>query len=254
MDRIRKLQDLYDHKSKHSQYQPLPRCLREVLNINTGKVKYHYETERLDYVKNKINPGDRIVDIGGNSGFFTFELLDAGVEHVDYYEGDASLADFVKLASEILDLTDRITVHNEYYDFDNPTGLYDTILCFNVIHHLGTDFNTGLNINTAKTMMLRSINKLTSHASYLVFQMGFNWGGDITKNLFEHGTKREVVDYVTKGVRGFWSIHSIGIPVMQDDKIHYVDIGEDNLERIDEYGEFLNRPLFILKSEVYNNA
>ena len=44
-----------------------------------------------------------------------------------------------------------------------------------------------------------------------------------------------------------WEVKSIGVPVKIDNPIVYRELGEDNIERDNALGEFLNRPLFILQ-------
>lgn len=109
----------------------------------------------------------------------------------------------------------------------------------------------GYKIQEAKCEMISYLNHLASVTDYLVFQMGFNWGGDINRCLFEYGTKKEMEDFIQKGTENYWAIEKIGIPVQKNTDIVYEDVCPENNRRIDAMGEFLNRPLFIMKSGVY---
>ncbi len=99
-------------------------------------------------------------------------------------------------------------------------------------------------------LIIEYLNKLSNLSKYLIFQMGFNWGGNINKPLFKKGTKEEMIDFVKKGTKSYWQIFSIGVPNLINGKIKYLNIDQNNIARIDSLGEFLNRPLFFLKSRI----
>ena len=80
---------LYQETSKHSNYQILPKRLAEKKELQSLIVKSRNEKIRLDYFKSAIDfSSKRVLDIGGNSGYFSIELLDSGAEFVHYYEGN----------------------------------------------------------------------------------------------------------------------------------------------------------------------
>ena len=62
------------------------------------------------------------------------------------------------------------------------------------------------------------------------------------------GIKIELIDFVKKSTSGFLETINIGIPVQKDGVIYYKDLDEVNIARDDHLGEFLNRPLFVMKS------
>ena len=82
----------------------------------------------------------------------------------------------------------------------------------------------------------------------MVLQLGFNWKGKRDFGLFEKGTKREIINFVKKETSKNWNIIDIGIAEKKDNRIKYYDLNDINIERNDSIGEFLNRPIFILKS------
>jgi hypothetical protein len=101
----------------------------------------------------------------------------------------------------------------------------------------------------AKVKIIEQLNNISKSASTLVFQMGFNWHGNTKTCLFKDGTKREMIDYIAEGTKNNWEILSIGIPERLDNgQIVYREMNEINIPRADSLGEFLNRPLFIMKS------
>lgn len=210
--------------SKHSQYQELATGLRNVLDIKDSITIKRYEKERLNYTVQNLNPsGANVLDIGGNTGYFTFELLSRGAESVDYYEGNQNHANFVSLAANVLNYQNKVTVYDEYYLFlKNSEKVYDIVLLLNVLHHVGDDYgDKNLNITNAKKEIISNLNCMAERTTYLVFQLGFNWKGNRNLGLFEHGTKRELIDFILSGCNKYWEIINVGISVMIGSDIIY---------------------------------
>lgn len=248
---VEKLKELYQNTSKHSNYQILPNCLQPFIDTNDLVINSRFEAERLDFLKSKVNfSGKKVVDIGGNTGYFTFQFLEEGAKEVDYIEGNKEHSEFVKFAANDLNLP--INVHNTYLNFDEtsefPTDA-DIVLLFNVIHHLGDDFgDQSLSMEHAKIRMANSINYFHGKTETLILQMGFCWKGDRNLLLFENGTKQDMIDFVTNAIEGKWTIEAIGVAEMNNDKTVFNLLNEQNIKRNDAMGEFRNRPIFILKS------
>ena len=59
-----------------------------------------------------------------------------------------------------------------------------------------------------------------------------------------------MIDYIKDGTQGKWKIVNIGVAVAQEGHIVYMELDDENIIRNDSLGEFLNRPIFILESEV----
>jgi hypothetical protein len=248
-----KLIELYSATSKHSNYQIIPRKLREILNTNEINVTTRYEEERMKYILENVDVnGKALLDIGGNSGYFSFEMLDNGVKSVDYYEGNPNHAKFVKMAAEVVGLEKVIKVNDIYFSFESEQlkDRYDIVLLLNVLHHIGDDYgDKSISIEKAKRTILKQLNQMSSITKVIVFQLGFNWKGDRELGLFKHGTKLELIDFIKEGTHGNWNIKHIGIPIKNSlDKIEYQNLNKENIVRQDPLGEFLNRPLFIMES------
>lgn len=246
-----KLINLYHKTSKHSHYQILPPALKAFVPIEKEAISIsRFEKERMDYIRDKISFQNKtVLDIGGNTGYFSFEAIDAGADQVDYYEGDSNHADFVEIAANYTDK--KINVENSYFDATNYTELrkWDIILFLNVVHHLGDDFGKeNINLELAKTKMTHSIQSFYSICNHLVLQMGFCWKGDSNHLLFTHGTKKEMISFIEDSVKGYFEISHIGIADKINDHTQYQDLDNKNIQRKDNLGEFRNRPLFILKA------
>lgn len=245
------LKKLYSQRSKHSNYQILPKKLAEIIGDDV-KVKTRYETERLTYILENIDVENKsILDIGGNTGYFTFEMLENGARRVHYYEGNKAHAEFVRISAKCLSLEDRLDITNSYFSFTDvePRSKYDVILLLNVLHHIGDDYgDKKISIENAKKVIIQQLNSLADIGEVIVFQLGFNWKGDRELCLFENGTKEELINFIRNGVEKHWEIYKIGIAESQDNAIKYYDANIENMKRRDSLGEFLNRPLIIMRS------
>ena len=172
-------------------------------------------------------------------------------QFVDYFEGNRIHCDFVSAASKYIDVP--INVFCEYITVETSLkSKYDIMFFLNVLHHLGDDFGESkINIEDAKNEMKLIFQSLSVYTKILVFQLGYNWKGDILSPLFPKGEKSELINFVEKAIAGFFKIKFIGIAEESNEKICYKDLNESNINRNDKIGEFLNRPLFILESLKY---
>lgn len=255
MKSVNKLLELYHETSKHSNYQIVASMLEKYISNQNIDVISRYEKERLKYFVENIDIKDKkILDIGGNTGFFTFELLNHSASKVIYYEGNKVHAQFVKEASKILDLEDIVNVHDEYFLFDNTNkDSYDVIFLLNVLHHVGDDYGDDmLTKEKALKVITKSLQSLASKTKILVFQLGFNWKGNRNLPLFDDGTKKEMIDFIAEGIKHHFTIETIGIAENEEKKVVYNRLNESNIQRVDDLGEFLNRPIFIMKSKLFH--
>jgi SAM-dependent methyltransferase len=253
---IIKLKELYSLKSKHSNYQILSRKLSKLIQSNELSTNSRYEQERLQYISENIELKHKtVLDIGGNSGYFTFESVELGAEKVHYYEGNSAHAEFVRLAVQVLRLESKVDVSAQYFLFDDETNYRgDIAFLLNVLHHVGDDYgNNKLSIIEAKNSILNCLNSLSNSVNTLVFQLGFNWKGNRDAALFKNGTKKELIDFIKEGTSSYWDIVKIGIAESKtlNGDIIYSDLNENNMLRADHLGEFLNRPLFIMSSKKF---
>lgn len=245
------LLDLYQRTSKHSNYQVLAGALAPLLGSEAISVKSRHEHARLAYILSRVPvQGLHVADIGGNTGFFSFELLEQGARRVDYHEGNAAHHDFVQAAAQRLGLAGRLHTHLGYVSFE-PSALppVDCTLLLNVLHHFGDDFGDRLAAKeAAKQRMLACLSALARSSRTLVFQLGFNWKGDRHLPLFAGGSKAEMMAFIAQGTAADWDMAAIGMAERDGGQIVYRDLSDRNIARDDSLGEFLNRPIFIMRS------
>jgi 2-polyprenyl-3-methyl-5-hydroxy-6-metoxy-1,4-benzoquinol methylase len=246
--KLKQLIEQYSATSKHSNYQILAPQLETLIPQDDLETRSRHEKERFSAIRDSIDlDGKTVLDIGGNTGYFTFEALRSGAS-VTYFEGNQSHADFVATAGEILNVQHRLNVRDQYYLFDGTNqGNFDVVFLLNVLHHVGDDYgDTKISIEKARQSIIDSLLGMTGIAQTLVFQLGFNWKGDIGQPLFEGGTKREMIDFLQEQLSDAYSFDQILVADAIDGRIVYEDVNDDNVQRRDELGEFLNRPLMIL--------
>ena len=208
-----KLLSIYTNKIELQ--KQLYKILGEDLKVNS-----RFEKERLKYIADNLELKEKkILDIGGNTGFFTFEACNMGAKSVDYYEGNKNHACFVENAKKLLGVDDKIMVHPEYYLFEENEFKYDIVFCLNVVHHLGSDFGAGIRIEEAKKLMLKCINQLATVSKILVFQMGFNWCGNSETCLFKNGTKEEMENFIIGETNEYWDVLKIAVAEKKEEDI-----------------------------------
>lgn len=241
----------YHEAGKHANYQVLAPDVAALLEGRAIQVKTRWEKERMACISQTLPlAGKRILDIGGNTGFFSFEALRLGAKSVRYVEGTPAHARFVQLAAQALHCGKKLEIENTYYDFAaHSPQRFDIVFLLNVLHHVGDDYgDPNVSKEKAKQTMLTQLNAMATQASWMVFQLGFNWKGNRLLPLFREGTKSEQIAFIRQGVTGCWHVQSVFVPVKHDGKVVYEPLDDTNIQRDDSLGEFLNRPLFFLQS------
>lgn len=248
---INQIKELYLNNSKHSNYQVLPSRIARLMDIPDDKTISRYEKERMEYMKSKVDfRGKKILDIGGNTGYFSFESIDLGADTVTHVEGNKHHSEFVK---EMAVLTNsNIQTMNTYFDFKEvlKDSFFDIVFNLNVIHHLGDDFGDNkISKEKAKETMASTFQYFEGRCNTMIFQMGFCWKGDRKELLFQEGTKTEMIDFIKTALSDYWSITSIGIAEIENNLTVYKNLSPQNIERNDALGEFRNRPIFIIEKK-----
>lgn len=247
------LNQLLVKESKHYAYQMVHPSLQHIFGQELPAIRGRYESERFD-VMSKISQfsGARVLDIGANTGFFSFAALANGASEVISYEGNTDHAKFIKLAAGAIRLESRLLVRPVYYDFHHIlNSSFDIGFCLNVLHHLGDDFGDPcLSLYQARHSMIESINGLAHSVKMLWLQIGFNWKGKVELPMFINGTKSELIEFVRIGTAKYWTIEEI--LVFDPRRGIFNPLSLDNCGRYDELGEFLNRPLFLMSSRIFD--
>ena len=240
------LSTLLEARSKHSTYQEIHPDLMMLLDSNNSPLGKR-ETARWECMTKQFDwEALRVLDIGANTGYFSIAAIKADANIVVAIEGNQEHAKFIQLASELMSFQDRITVENRYFNFEERSDAFDVALCLNVLHHLGDDFGDPLlGIDEAKLKMKRNLQHLSQYARYCWFQLGFNWKGDRDLPLFGNGLKSELIDFVQEACGGYWKIKDVSI--YNPHTRSYEPRNESLMERYNDIGEFLNRPLFLLE-------
>ena len=248
---ISKIKELYFNTSKHSNYQILPQRISNIIEIPNDRIISRFEKERLDFISKKVDfTGKKVLDIGGNTGYFSFESLDLGADSVTHIEGNAEHSDFVKNMARLTD--SDIKTLNTYFDFNEilKDEYFDVVFNLNVIHHLGDDFGDNkISKEKALQTMSETFKYFEDRCGTMIFQMGFCWKGDRNELLFENGTKSEMIDFVKNSIGEKWKISTIGIAETTNNQTFYNELSSSNIERNDLLGEFRNRPIFIINKK-----
>jgi hypothetical protein len=247
-----KLDQLYAEQSKHAHYQQLAPSVASLLGKTYGTRNTRYEPERWDFIEKTIDiSGKRIADIGANTGYFSFRCMEAGASDVGVYEGNPAHCRFIEEAARALRLSHKMSVTHGHVDLSVPGTLPPCDVCFllNVLHHFGDDYGLPFaSADAAKSHIAASLRALSKSCRILIFQLGFNQMGDVSKPLFPGGTKREMIEFVSDQTRGSWDCLEVGVAERVDSAVHFGSLNNRNIERVDSLGEFLNRPLFVLRS------
>ncbi len=244
------LRALYDAQSKHSSYQLIHPTLLPLLGDTAGLPAGKLEEQRQRFFERAVPMADRtVLDIGANTGYFSFAALQSGARRVRAQEGNAAHARFIDAAARELGVSQRLQVVPAYFDFEPAADeRFDVALCLNVVHHLGDDFgDSALTIAQARDQMLMAINAMTAWTRTLVLQVGFNWKGDRHRPLFDGGEKASLIEFVRAGTASHWKIDQIVVADPRFDG-ELTPVDAVNLPRNDAIGEFANRPLFVMRA------
>ena len=184
------LRRLYSARSKHSAYQNIPDFVSEALGyseqIDEG---WRGDRPRLEWILDKRTPGngERWVDFGANTGFFTLSLARQypQAEFVAV-EANPDHAQFIARIADCFELQ-NVNVIDRAIGLDDLATLprCDLLLHLNVLHHAGHDFDQQKVRSTDQFpgYARRYLSALKGSADAIVFQIGSNWGGDKTLPL-----------------------------------------------------------------------
>lgn len=254
---------LYMHSGKHASYQPLPTFVVERLGVDVPvNPRWRADHGRLDYLKAHFDfSGQRLLDVGANTGLFTTTLAHAyPSSHCVAWELDESSANFIRALAAEFNLANVEVVQQalDYQVAQAMPGHFDTLLLFNVLHHAGVDFDAALvpDKHALQGYIQGFLKALRPSADCLLYQMGFNWGGDTAQPVAGRNVLTEKLAYVETALAGTgWQVEHIGLVL--DSETRQIELFDgagalaqadicDRLGREGGLSEFYLRPLFKL--------
>jgi hypothetical protein len=134
--------------SKLGNYSRLPKRLEEKYNLKTNSIKEdEFGAEPRIKLMQELFSGKKfnsLVDIGGNNGFFSLQLIDDSIasKSTIFDVNDSALSFGKKIASE-LNLTDKSEFIKKEINLSSINDLpnSDMVFCLNLIHHAGVLFD-----------------------------------------------------------------------------------------------------------------
>lgn len=272
---IEELQQLYFDGTKHSNYQNIPGFVQETLGYSVkldeqwrgDTARYTNLLQNVDFENLKI-----IGDIGANTGFFSLSIGERyPAIKVRAYEANSSHSAFIQSIVTQFNLQ-NVSVQHLSVDMQGigQLGKHDCILNYNVLHHAGVDYDKGMvDPETFQEYAVRYLGKLSEKSARMVFQMGYNWGGNKNKPLVELNDDAGKVHFMNKiFIKSGWKIGKVFtvqksgvfeymempaeiILAMNDNSRHYQNLLEMYFKQyqLDQFSEFYRRPIFYCSSD-----
>jgi len=276
---IQTLEKLYFDGTKHSIYQNIPSFVQQALGYSVqidekwrgDSARWKNLLQEIDFSQIKV-----VGDIGANTGFFALSLAHRFPRlRVYAYEANPNHHRFILAIKEQFRLK-NVQVKNSFIDLKGCTQIekHDYLLNFNVLHHAGVDFDKGLvtpqNFCDYAVGYLRC---LTQKTEKMVFQMGFNWGGNKQKPLVPLRDDPEKVLFMSRIFKqAGWRIEKI-FSVRFAGKLTYYELPAELTLRINAdpqacknqlqkyyqnypfstFSEFYRRPIFYCVSDTFRN-
>jgi SAM-dependent methyltransferase len=278
MDIIEELRALYADESKHSVYQNTPAFIREKLGYTeTIDENWRGDSARWDYLRENIDFSEKsVLDVGANTGFFALSIAHRNRNaDVTALEGNGNHSRYIETIAEYFEMPNVRVLHQYLAMEDLPTlGHYDTVLLFNVLHHAGADFDKD-NVRTEAELFsycVRYMKQLADKCTRVIFQMGYNWGGNKLRPVVELNDDVSKVIYTAKFmIEAGWEMERILLPRSCKGKPYPAELSElpqstndllnnkeyekasKTIERVVDpeirnFSEFYRRPLFICKT------
>ncbi|MGE5507511.1 MAG: DUF1698 domain-containing protein [Chitinophagales bacterium] len=260
-----KLSHFYDDGSKHSRYQNVPKFVEEELGYREtideswrgDSARYAFLTENMELPKNAS-----VADVGANTGFFTLSLAwDRTDCFFTAYEPNTAHCQFMKTILEHFAIP-NVRVLDEAVGLEQLRVLpgFHTVLLLNILHHAGVDFDQSLVRRREQFdgYLAAYLGALARKCTSLVFQLGYNWGGDKSKPLLPVGDVAGMISLVRRAAGESWAITRIGLYERNAGLGRYLpvapdladQVAADSRERQPGLSEFYHRPIFLMKSLV----
>lgn len=266
------LQKLYSDASKHSVYQNIPDFVSAELGYTESiDEAWRGDRPRLTYLlaKRTPEPGERWLDFGANTGFFTLSLAKKYPKTAFIaVEANPNHARFISSVARYFRLDNIVTIQRAIGLRElGELPQCDFLLHLNVLHHAGHDFDTDLVSDKSRfpEYSREYLKLLSTRTNGMLFQIGSNWGGNKSQPLVEVHDNVGKVKIFSGWLRDArWHIHAVSCARHDEDGlISYQDLpghvqqalninvmsglqealSEFELDRFP--GEFYRRPLFL---------
>ncbi|VGO12276.1 hypothetical protein PDESU_00827 [Pontiella desulfatans] len=219
MDIIEKLRALYADESKHSIYQNTPQFIREKLGYTeTIDENWRGDSARWDYLRKNMNfSGKTVLDVGANTGFFALSIAHGTPKaKVTALEGNENHSRYIETIADYFEIPNMHVLHQYLGMTELPSlGKYDTLLLFNVLHHAGVDFDQD-HMGSEEGLFdycVCYMEQLAKKCNQVIFQMGYNWGGNKQHPVIELDDDAGKVFYTAKFMRqARWKIECVLMP------------------------------------------
>lgn len=253
----------YNDGSKHSNYQNYPEFVTKALGI-TAEINENWrgDSKRYKYIKeNLIFPiGGVVGDIGANTGRFCLDFAN-GNKQANFVaiEINENNANFIKMICEMFKI-ENVKVLNESAGLNNLDNLPNMDIAFhmNVLHHSGVDFERDevRSASELKNYIISYLKKFKEKCDIIVFQLGYNWGGNKETPIISPNQIADMIDYQKDiFLQSGYDIVKMGL--YHFDKKEYINVPFNSTKEelqivIDDFSmnlnsEFYKRPMFILK-------
>jgi hypothetical protein len=230
-----KLTELYNDGSKHSRYQNIPEFVKKELGYTEIiDENWRGDTARFNYLQanTSFGPGKSIGEIGANTGFFILSLAHANPEsEFCAYEINATHAEFIADIADSFHLK-NVTVQPLGIDMEGVAKMkkHDILLNYNVLHHAGVDFDT-TQIETVEAYEAYAVEYLTrmrAKARKMIFQIGYNWGGNKQKPLVELQDDAEKMAFTLRVFKkAGWKFEDIALHTRKKGVLEYYGLPAD---------------------------
>lgn len=279
MDLKQKLGSLYNDHSKHANYQNIPDFVRQKLGYSEViNESWRGDTARYRYIKTVLpfSQMRNVADIGANTGFFSLSLANE-------YKSTRFLA--FDTNSQHIEFIRTIKQHFGMENIDTVAAgidlasasefpAHDAVLLLNVLHHAGVDFDAK-EVRSKEDFVpyaVKYLVRIRSKVRYIVFQMGYNWGGNKQKPLIAGNSIAAMICLVAQLCKDSgWFFQRVGIYAKTGDELgEYFDLPREVIDMImaiqdwesceqqlktylarydtDSNSEFYKRPIFLLRN------
>jgi hypothetical protein len=254
-----KLHSLYGDNSKHSVYQNIPGFVKKELDYNEEiNEDWRGDTARYRFLMDNVDFQYKVVgDFGANTGFFSLSLA-FEFQNASFiaYEMNPNHVDFMESIKRYFDLGNFVVEKKNL----NLSGIediiqHDILLNFNVLHHAGVDFDKDIihDEYAFRHYAEKYLAKLKTKTRMMVFQMGFNWGGNKKRPIVSRDSPDRFITYLKDlCLKSGWSIDKIFVHDFETKEYENVPVkDEHSQDKPNGCGPTIERPSFMKNSEFF---